>query len=172
MMKLCSVCNTSVDDLKANVIDTIEDITMNNRVQIIIIKIVDLSSRLGSYYGLVVLFGYVALFAETAIQMYHSYLHVANVNSKHEVSIHALVLSSMIMVRNLMAIVALPYVCEEVAIESKTLVDSLTKLSLKTDSWKWLPNLMLSIKFSAAGFFDIDYRMLFRVSLIPVEIKQ
>uniref|UniRef100_A0A182N2U3 Gustatory receptor n=1 Tax=Anopheles dirus TaxID=7168 RepID=A0A182N2U3_9DIPT len=134
------------------------------KVLAIVSRTIDLGQKIEAYFGPLFLTVYTALFSVTTIQLYYCYLHL---NSKPGLglSIESLVQSGAIILCNVIAIVALPYVCEQVESESKLLMSSLSKLSMKhgqtaPHSSIWFPNLISSVRFSALGFFTINYNML------------
>ncbi|KAL1401919.1 hypothetical protein pipiens_001915 [Culex pipiens pipiens] len=142
----------------------VEESSINNRILMIVSRTIDLATRLESYNGLLFLFGYLALFCVTTIQVYYCYLHVFVGISGQGFSVYSFVLSLVIIVGNLVAILSIPYICEQVGNESKKLLSYLSKLSMRygqsVQSSVWFPNLISSVKFSALGFFNINYNML------------
>uniref|UniRef100_A0A182QBP4 Gustatory receptor n=1 Tax=Anopheles farauti TaxID=69004 RepID=A0A182QBP4_9DIPT len=135
------------------------------QVLAIVSRTIDLGQKIEAYFGPLFLTVYTALFSVTTIQLYYCYLHL---NSKPDqgLSIESLVQSGAIIICNAIAIVALPYMCEQVESESKLLMSYLSKLSMKhgqtlaQHSSIWFPNLISSVRFSALGFFTINYNML------------
>ncbi|XP_062716257.1 uncharacterized protein LOC134291890 [Aedes albopictus] len=171
--KISSVVTMKIEDLEENTIETTEELAIGNRILPIVSKTIDLATRLESYNGLLFLFGYLALFCVSTIQVYYCYLYVTLGSPEGGFSINSLALSLVIIAGNLISILALPYICEEVGNESKTLMSYLSKLSMKhghnMQSSIWFPNLISSIKFSAVGFFDVSYSMLSGVRLRQME---
>ncbi|XP_055591220.1 uncharacterized protein LOC129743264 [Uranotaenia lowii] len=162
--KVSSLVTLTLDVEKSETTETCEELAVNNRILTIVSKTIDLASRLESYNGLIFLFGYLALFSVTTIQVYFCYLFMLINKPEQGFSINTFGLSLTIIIGNLVAILALPYICEQVGNESKTLMSYLSKLSMKygqnVQSSIWFPNLISSIKFSALGFFNINYNML------------
>ncbi|KAL1402679.1 hypothetical protein pipiens_019672 [Culex pipiens pipiens] len=144
--------------------DAVEEPTISTRILTIVSRTIDLATRLESYNGLLFLFGYLALFCVTTIQVYYCYLHVAIGSTSKGFSGVSLALSVLIIVGNMIATLAIPYICEQVGDEFKTLMSYLSKLSMRygqnMQSSIWFPNLISSIKFSAMGFFNMNYSML------------
>uniref|UniRef100_A0A182WDZ9 Gustatory receptor n=1 Tax=Anopheles minimus TaxID=112268 RepID=A0A182WDZ9_9DIPT len=134
------------------------------QVLAIVSRTIDLGQKIETYFGPLFLTVYIALFSVTTIQSYYCYLHLTSKNGQG-LSIESLILSSGIILFNVIAIVALPFICEQVESESKLLMSYLSKLSMKhgqvaQHSSIWFPNLISSVRFSAFGFFTINYNML------------
>ncbi|XP_050067287.1 gustatory receptor 23a [Anopheles maculipalpis] len=130
----------------------------------IVSRTIDLGQKIEAYFGPLFLTVYTALFSVTTIQSYYCYLHLTTKGAEG-LSIESLILSGGIILFNGIAIVALPYICEQVESESKLLMSYLSKLSMKhgqvaQHSSIWFPNLISSVRFSALGFFTINYNML------------
>ncbi|XP_040164865.1 gustatory receptor 68a-like [Anopheles arabiensis] len=140
------------------------EISDDLQVLAIVSRTIDLGQKIESYFGPLFLTVYTALFSVTTIQSYYCYLHLT-AKGDQGLSIETLVLSGGIILYNVIAIVALPYICEQVESESKLLMSYLSKLSMKHSqvaqhSSIWFPNLISSVRFSAFGFFTINYNML------------
>uniref|UniRef100_A0A182TAE6 Gustatory receptor n=1 Tax=Anopheles maculatus TaxID=74869 RepID=A0A182TAE6_9DIPT len=140
---------------------------MSDDLQILAIvsRTIDLGQKIEAYFGPLFLTVYTALFSVTTIQSYYCYLHLTSKDDAEGLSIESLILSGGIILFNVIAIVALPYICEQVESESKLLMSYLSKLSMKhgqvaQHSSIWFPNLISSVRFSALGFFTINYNML------------
>uniref|UniRef100_A0A182FB65 Gustatory receptor n=2 Tax=Anopheles albimanus TaxID=7167 RepID=A0A182FB65_ANOAL len=138
-----------------------------SEVQILAIvsRAIDLAQKIESYFGSLFLTVYTALFTVTTIQSYYCYLHMTEQKYSKGLTIESLFLSLSIIVSNVFTIVALPYICEKVENESKLLMSYLSKLSMKNgqiaqQSFIWFPNLISSVRFSALGFFNVNYSML------------
>ncbi|XP_049546988.1 putative gustatory receptor 28b [Anopheles darlingi] len=138
-----------------------------SEVQILAIvsRAIDLAQKIESYFGPLFLTVYTALFTVTTIQSYYCYLHMTVQKYSKGLTIESLFLSLSIIVSNVITIVALPYICEKVENESKLLMSYLSKLSMKNgqiaqQSFIWFPNLISSVRFSALGFFNVNYSML------------
>uniref|UniRef100_A0A182MMB6 Gustatory receptor n=1 Tax=Anopheles culicifacies TaxID=139723 RepID=A0A182MMB6_9DIPT len=134
------------------------------QVLAIVSRTIDLGQKIETYFGPLFLTVYTALFSVTTIQSYYCYLHLTS-KVDQGLSIESLILSGGIILFNVIAIVALPYICEQVESESKLLMSYLSKLSMKhgqvaQHSSIWFPNLISSVRFSALGFFTINYNML------------
>uniref|UniRef100_A0A182P7Y2 Gustatory receptor n=1 Tax=Anopheles epiroticus TaxID=199890 RepID=A0A182P7Y2_9DIPT len=134
------------------------------QVLAIVSRTIDLGQKIEAYFGPLFLTVYTALFSVTTIQSYYCYLHLTSKGGKG-LSIESLILSGGIILFNVIAIIALPYICEQVESESKLLMSYLSKLSMKhgqvaQHSSIWFPNLISSVRFSALGFFTINYNML------------
>ncbi|XP_053660346.1 gustatory receptor 23a-like [Anopheles marshallii] len=130
----------------------------------IVSRTIDLGQKIEAYFGPLFLTVYTALFSVTTIQSYYCYLHLTS-KVDRGLTIESLILSGGIILFNVIAIVALPYICEQVESESKMLMSYLSKLSMKhgqvaQHSSIWFPNLISSVRFSAFGFFTINYNML------------
>ncbi|XP_052890848.1 uncharacterized protein LOC128299046 [Anopheles moucheti] len=134
------------------------------QVLAIVSRTIDLGQKIEAYFGPLFLTVYTALFSVTTIQSYYCYLHLTS-KVDRGLTIESLILSGGIILFNVIAIVALPYICEQVESESKMLMSYLSKLSMKhgqvaQHSSIWFPNLISSVRFSALGFFTINYNML------------
>nr|NP_001345483.1 gustatory receptor 48 [Aedes aegypti] len=163
-LKISCIVVMDLGDRKGNVFKNTEELHLCNRILPIVSKTIDLATRLESYNGPLFLFGYLALFCVSTIQVYYCYLYVTLAKHDGSFSINSFAISLVIILENLMAIYGLPYICEAVTNESKTLMSYLSKLSIKhgqnVKSSVWFPCLISRIKFSAMGFFDINYNML------------
>uniref|UniRef100_A0A182JMX1 Gustatory receptor n=1 Tax=Anopheles atroparvus TaxID=41427 RepID=A0A182JMX1_ANOAO len=132
----------------------------------IVSRTIDLAQKIESYFGPLFLTVYTALFAVTTIQSYYCYLHLNAIDQQQGLTFESLVLSGAIIVANVVTIVALPYACERVEHESKLLMSFLSKLSMSPSarmaqhSSIWFSNLIASVRFSALGFFTVNYNML------------
>ncbi|XP_058128382.1 uncharacterized protein LOC131285928 [Anopheles ziemanni] len=131
----------------------------------IVSRSIDLAEKIESYFGPLFLTVYTALFTVTTIQSYYCYLHLNSIDERRGLSVESLVLSGGIILANVIAIVALPFICERVEQESKLLMSFLSKLSMRPGqqaqhSSIWFSNLIASVRFSALGFFTINYNML------------
>ncbi|XP_049295667.1 uncharacterized protein LOC125770300 [Anopheles funestus] len=139
------------------------EMTDDLQILAIVSRTIDLGQKLESYFGPLFLTVYTALFSVTTIQTYYCYLHLTKVDQG--MTVESFILSGGIILFNVIAIVALPYICEQVESESKLLMSYLSKLSMKhgqvaQHSSIWFPNLISSVRFSAFGFFTINYNML------------
>ncbi|XP_053676179.1 uncharacterized protein LOC128726395 [Anopheles nili] len=145
-----------------------EDAPLADDLQVLAIvsRAIDLGQKIESYFGPLFLTGYTALFSVTTIQSYYCYLHLTTKGDDKGLSVETLILSGAIILANAIAIVGLPYACERVESESKRLLSYLSKLSMKHGQAAqhsgsiWFPNLISSVRFSALGFFSVNYNML------------
>ncbi|KFB50052.1 AGAP011915-PA-like protein [Anopheles sinensis] len=131
----------------------------------IVSRTIDLAQKIESYFGPLFLTVYTALFTVTTVQSYYCYLHLNAIDERRGLSVESLILSGGIIVANIITIVALPFICERVEQESKLLMSFLSKLSMRPGqqaqhSSIWFSNLIASVRFSALGFFTINYNML------------
>ncbi|XP_059617717.1 putative gustatory receptor 28b [Phlebotomus argentipes] len=130
-------------------------------------NICQLSRTLDLFLGPTFLTTITAIFAVTSIQVYYIYVTTITMNALPEssgFSVWSLMVSLNIVLMNIFLVIGITTICERVNMETIRILQNFSDLQINKEVPAelsiWLHPMISHMKFTAFGFFSIDYTML------------